>query len=298
MRTEKAGLHDLLDNPSSMKRRIIREIESDQKHYGDARRTLIEEAQKTVLEQKVADEPVTVIISQKGWLRARPGHAHDTAQLSFKAGDTLYGTFECRSVDQLLVFGSNGRVYSVPVSALPGARGDGVPVTSLIDLASGTHILHYFAGDASTMLLLASSGGMGFTASVGDMTGRMKAGKAFINFDEEGTLLPPCRISDNSSAIACLSEQGRVLVFGLAEIKHLASGGKGVILMDLEPKEKLCAAEVITQKGVTVVGIGRGAKPQEVSLSGTQLVAHINKRARKGKALESKIKAQGLRSNT
>jgi topoisomerase-4 subunit A len=246
----------------------------------------------------VTDEPVTVIISQKGWLRTRPGHAHDSAQWSFKAGDTLYGAFECRSIDPLLVFGSNGRVYSIPVSALPGARGDGVPVTSLIDLASGSQILHYFAGDSATLLLLASHDGMGFTASIGDMTGRMKAGKAFVNFDSDGALLPPCPITDTSSAIACLSEQGRLLVFGLAEIKHLASGGKGVILMELENNEKLRTAQVISQKGVTVIGIGRGGKPQEVSLSTTQLAPHINKRARKGKALESKIKAQGLRPNS
>ena len=297
LRSEKAGLHDLLDNPSSMKRRIIKEIEADQKLFGDARRTLIEEAQRAAVEQKVSDEPVTVIISQKGWLRARPGHAHDSAQWSFKAGDALYGTFECRSVDQLLVFGSNGRVYSVAVAALPGARGDGVPVTSLIDLAAGTQILHYYAGSIATSLLLASSAGLGFIATVNDMTGRMKAGKAFINLDDHDHLLPPCPVTAASSAIACLSEQGRLLVFGLAEIKHLSNGGKGVILMELDSNEKLIAAQTISQKGVTVSGTGRAAKPQEVSLSATQLAPHINKRARKGKPLEAKLKPLALRAN-
>lgn len=297
LRNEKTSLQNLLDDPSAMKKCIIKEIEADAKQYGDARRTVIEEAQRASIEQKVIDEPVTVVISEKGWVRARTGHEHDPAQFTFKAGDNLYGTFECRTVDQLLVFGSNGRVYSVPVSALPGARGDGVPVTTLIDLASGSRILHYFAGKAETSLLLASTAGYGFTAKLGDMVGRMKAGKAFMTLEDGDEPLAPTSIADDASAIACLSEKGRLLVFGLAEIKQLSSGGRGVILMELEPKEKLIATTAISQKGVKVSGIGRAAKPQEVSLSASGLALHIGKRARKGKLLESKIKANHLSKN-
>ncbi len=294
LRNEKTALQNLLDDPAAMKKCIIKEIETDAKQYGDARRTVIEEAQRAAIEQKVIDEPVTVVISEKGWVRARTGHEHDPAQFSFKAGDSLYGTFECRTVDQMLVFGSNGRVYSVPVSALPGARGDGVPVTTLIDLAAGTRILHYYAGKADTALLLASSAGYGFTAKLGDMVGRMKAGKAFMTLEEGDLPLAPSVIQDDASAIACLSENGRLLVFGLSEIKQLSSGGRGVILMELEAKEKLLRALAISQKGVKVAGIGRAAKAQEVSLSASGLALHIAKRARKGKPLESKIKALSL----
>ncbi|MFZ6801508.1 DNA topoisomerase IV subunit A [Undibacterium sp. Di24W] len=297
LRNEKTSLQNLLDDPSAMKKCIIKEIEADAKQFGDARRTVIEEAQRASIEQKVIDEPVTVVISEKGWVRARTGHEHDPAQFTFKAGDSLYGTFECRTVDQLLVFGSNGRVYSVPVSALPGARGDGVPVTTLIDLASGSRILHYFAGKADTSLLLASTAGYGFTAKLGDMVGRMKAGKAFMTLEDGDEPLAPTAVTDDASAIACLSEKGRLLVFGLTEIKQLSSGGRGVILIELEPKEKLIAATAISQKGVKVSGIGRAAKPQEVSLSASGLAIHIGKRARKGKALESKIKATHLTKN-
>ena len=297
LRNEKTNLQNLLDDPSAMKKCIIKEIEADAKQYGDARRTLIEEAQKASVETKVIDEPVTVVVSEKGWVRARTGHEHDPAQFSFKAGDSLYGTFECRTVDNLLVFGSNGRVYSVPVSALPGARGDGVPVTTLIDLAAGTRILHYFAGKAETPLLLASTAGYGFTAKLGDMVGRMKAGKAFMTLDDGDEPLAPTAVAEDASAIACLSEKGRLLVFGLNEIKQLSSGGRGVILMELEAKEKLLAAQAISQKGVKVSGIGRAAKAQEVVLSASSLAVHIGKRARKGKALESKIKAQSLTKN-
>jgi topoisomerase-4 subunit A len=294
LRNEKTSLHDLLDNPASMKKLVIKEIETDAKQYGDARRTLIEEAERASVEQKVIDEPVTVVISQKGWVRARTGHGHDPAQFTFKAGDGLYGTYECRTVDTLLAFGSNGRIYSVAVSALPGARGDGVPVTTLIELASGTRLLHYFAGPAETPLLLASTAGYGFTAKAADMVSRVKAGKAFITLDEGDEPLAPRTIGSAASAIACLSEKGRLLVFGFDEIKTLSGGGRGVILMELEKNEKLLAAQPISQKGVIVSGTGRGGKAQEVALSASALALHIGKRARKGKALEAKIKAAGL----
>jgi topoisomerase-4 subunit A len=290
LRKEKTTLHDLLDNPASMKKLIIKEIEADGKQFGDARRTLIEAAERAVAEQKIIDEPVTVIVSQKGWVRARTGHEHDAGQFTFKAGDGLYAAFECRTVDSLLAFGSNGRVYTVPVAALPGARGDGVPVTTLVDLAAGTRILHYFAGSADTSLLLASTAGYGFTARAGDMLSRIKAGKAFMTLDEGDEPLAPRPLFDGVGAIACLSEKGRLLVFGLDEIKQLSGGGRGVILMELDKNEKLIAAQPISQRGVIVSGTGRGGKPQELALSASGLTGHIGKRARKGKSLESRIK--------
>ena len=294
LRDEKKGLQDLLENPASLKRLIIKEIEADQKQFGDARRTLIQAAEKAVVETKVIDEPVTVIVSQKGWIRARSGHAQDAAQFTFKAGDAMYGAFECRTVDNLLVFGSNGRIYSVSVASLPNARGDGIPITTLIDLANGSSILHYFAASAEVTLLLASSGGYGFTAKVGDMLSRVKAGKAYITLDEGDQSLPPRPITSNASAIACLSEKGRLLVFGLEECKMLTNGGRGVILMELENAEKLLAAQPISQRGVIVSGMGRGGKAQDVSLSASGLMPHIGKRARKGKLLESKLKPMTL----
>jgi len=294
LRNEKSTLQDLLENPSSMKRLVIKEIEADEKQFGDDRRTVIEEAEKAVVEQKIIDEPVTVIISQKGWVRARSGHGHDATQFTFKAGDGLYGAFECRTVDNLLGFGSNGRIYTVGVNSLPNARGDGVPITTLVDLGSGNSLLHYFAGPVDTPMLLASDAGYGFTAKLGDMLSRVKGGKAFITLDDGDLPLAPRPMPAGASAIACLSGQGRLLVFGLDEIKTLSSGGRGVILMELEKNEKLLAAQAITQKGVLVSGTGRGGKAQEVSLSAVALGLHIGKRARKGKALESKLKATAL----
>jgi topoisomerase-4 subunit A len=295
LRKERVVLQDLLDQPASMKKLLVKEIEGDAKQYGDARRTLIEEAERAVAEQKLIDEPVTVVISQKGWVRSRQGYGHDAQQFSFKSGDALYAAFECRTVDTLLAFGSNGRVYSVAVAQLPGARGDGVPVTTLVELEPGTRLLHYFAGAANTPLLLASTAAYGFSAKAGDMVSRQKGGKSFMTMDEGDEPLMPRVIAANASAVACLSERGRLLVFGLADIKTQSAGGRGVTLMELDDKERLLAAEPITQKGVRVIGTGqRSGKAQESNLSGADLTHHIGKRARKGKLLASRMKATQL----
>jgi topoisomerase-4 subunit A len=161
-------------------------------------------------------------------------------------------------------------------------------------LASGSRILHYYAGPGDASLLMASTAGYGFTAKAGDMVSRIKGGKAFMSLDDGDEPLNPRPLVDKASAIACLSAQGKLLVFGLDEIKNLSGGGRGVILMDLEKNEKLLAALPITQRGVVVHGTGRGGKPQEVALSASGLANHIGKRARKGKALESKLKPVGL----
>ncbi|MEY3978822.1 MAG: topoisomerase subunit [Pseudomonadota bacterium] len=295
LRKERVVLQDLLDQPASMKKLLVKEIEGDAKQYGDARRTLIEEAERAVAEQKLIDDPVTVVISQKGWVRSRQGHGHDAQQFGFKSGDVMYAAFECRTVDTLLAFGSNGRVYSVAVAQLPGARGDGVPVTTLVELEPGTRLLHYFAGAANTPLLLSSTAAYGFSAKAGDMVSRQKGGKSFMTMDEGDEPLMPRVIAANASAVACLSERGRLLVFGLTDIKQQSAGGRGVTLMELDDKERLLAAEPISQKGVRVIGTGqRSGKAQETNLSGADLAHHIGKRARKGKLLASRMKASRL----
>lgn len=294
LRGERETLEDLLNNPASMKKLVIREIEADAKQYGDARRTLIEEAEKAIVEQRVIDEPVTVIVSQKGWVRARTGHGHDAMQFTFKTGDALYGAFECRTTEHLLAFGSNGRVYSVPVNALPNARGDGVPVTSLVELSPGTHLTHYYSGQLDTRLLITSTAGQGFIARASDMISRNKAGKAFFTLDDNVLPLLPTQVPDNASAIACLSEHGRLLVFGLDEIKVLASGGRGVNLIDLDDNEKMITAQAISEQGLRIMATGRTGKQQETTLTARDLGDYIGKRARKGKKLDARQKAYAL----
>jgi topoisomerase IV subunit A len=295
LRSEKAKLEELLNSDASMKRLLIKEIEADAKQYGDDRRTLIQAEKRAIFEVRVVDEPVTVVVSQKGWVRALKGHGLDPASFQFKAGDSLYAAFLARTPDVLIAWGSNGRVYSVPVAVLPGGRGDGVPVTSLIELESGSHLLHYFAAAADQALVLASSNGFGFIAKLGDMVSRVKAGKSFMTIDEGAAPLAPMPIVPNATHVACLSSNGRLLVFGIDEMKTLSGGGRGVILLALDPKETLRQALAIDARGVILIGTGRGGKPRDEKLAGVGLEAHVGKRARKGKAPESTIKVTDLR---
>jgi len=302
LRTEQGKLEDILGNPASLRRLMVREIEADAKQFADPRRTLIQEEKRTVAVTRVIDEPVTVVVSQKGWVRARTGHGHDPAGFAFKAGDELYGTFECRTVDTLLVFGSNGRVYSVAVSALPGARGDGQPITTLIELETGTQPVHFLAGPAQALLLLSSSAGYGFLATVENMTGRLKAGKAFITCGAGETVCRPSPVSGflaraqagsgtsvqdipAATHVACASTGGRFLTFEISELKPLANGGRGLMLIDLESKDTLAGAAAYT-RSVRIEGVGRGGKAREETLEIRSLNNARAARARKGKAAD------------
>jgi len=299
LRGEKAKLEDLLANPASMKRQMIKEIESDAKQFGDARRTLIQEEKKAAIEIRVVDEPVTVVVSDMGWVRARSGHGHDPAQFTFKQGDGLYGPFECRTVDTLVALGSNGRAYSVPVAGLPNARGDGVPLTTLIELESGSRLAHTLAGPVDQPLLIATRAGYGFVCRLEHLVSRVRGGKSFLTLDAEVPDDAPLRPMPVDVAtqdrIACLSGNGRLLVFPSSEIKFL-TGGRGNILQELEDREFLLAAVPIGKKGVVVNGTGRGGKEASVTLAGVALEAHAGKRARKGRVLQQKLKPVGLRA--
>lgn len=294
LRDDKAKLEELLASETALKRLMIKEIEADAKQYGDDRRTLIQAERRAVLETRVVDEPVTVIVSQKGWVRIQKGHGLDASQFTFKAGDALYGAFPARTPDTLVAWGSNGRVYSVSVAALPGGRGDGVPVTTLIELESGTHLMHYYAASADQALLLSSSAGFGFIAKVGDMVSRVKAGKAFMTLDDGALPLAPMPMWGGATRVACLSDDGRLLAFGLDEMKTLSGGGRGVTLIALEGKEQLTQATPIGAAGVVLVGT-RSGKPAETTLSGVALEPHLGKRARKGRKPEGRLKVESLR---
>ena len=295
LKNEKKELEFLLGDEGAMKKLVIKEIEADAKQFGDNRRTLIEEAGKSVITQTVVDEPVTVIFSEKGWVRARSGHGHDATLFTFKEGDGLYGAFECRTVDHVLLFGSNGRVYSVGVGALPGARGDGVPVTTLIDLEAGTRILHMLAGPGDQAVLVAATNGYGFACKVTDMLSRTKGGKAFIRMDASHEPVRPALIAPDHLRVAVMGSGQRLLVFKLNEVSVLAGGGRGVILQELDLKEKLLAVSVFGTAGLMVEGAGRGGKEFNVPLEPRALKPYEAKRARKGKLLVEKIKAAGLR---
>ena len=301
LRDEEKKLRDIIDNPSVLRRQMIKEIEADAKQFGDERRTLILEEKKAVAEIKVVDEPVTVVVSQKGWVRTQKGWASERAaaaggapEYSFKSGDTLYAAFECRSVDVLIVFGSNGRVYSVPVSSLPGGRGDGQPVTTLIELESGTQLAHFFAGPPAASLLLSGSGGYGFLAQVEHMVSRHKAGKSFVNLADNETLCRPSQVGGSiveglplpeATHVACASTGGRILTFEIGELKLQPKGGRGLMLIDLENKDTLAGAAAYI-RSVRIEGVGRGGKDRDETLEIRSLNNARAARARKGKAAD------------
>jgi topoisomerase-4 subunit A len=290
LRAERESLEALLASPAAMRRQVVREIETDAKQYGDARRTLIEAAERTTVELRVAEEPVTVIVSEKGWVRARQGHGHDAAQFGYKAGDGPYGAFEVMTTDQLFAIATNGRVYSVPVSQLPSARGDGAPITSFVDLEPGSRIDHAFAAPSGTGVLFATRRGNGLLCQAADLVGRTRQGKSFVTVEAGDEPQRPALFTPGMSRVLCVSAEGKALVFGLGDVKVLRNGGRGVILMGLDPKDTLRQAIVFGEAGVRVRGAGRGGKAVDRVFGATALEAWAGARARKGRFLEPRVK--------
>jgi topoisomerase-4 subunit A len=180
------------------------------------------------------------------------------------------------------------------VAGLPGGRGDGQPITALIDLESGTQPAHYIAGGAGQLLLLSGSGGFGLLARLSDLATRQRGGKAFLTLEAGESLLAPAVVPGGvdpaSLKVACLTQRGRLLAFGLDELKLQGNGGRGLTLMDLEPEDGLLGVTVFRQS-LLLIGTGRGGRAKEEPLRGAALASHAGRRARKGRAIEASIKA-------
>jgi len=288
LRQERGQLNRLLASRSEMTKLILKEVSDDAKQYGDARRTLIEAvAPVAASEIAVPDEPVTLILSQNGWVRTRQGHGIDQATITYKTGDFPLLVAETRTVWPLVLLDNNGRAYSVRVSDLPGGRGDGAPIATLIEPQDSGRVVHALTDAAESQYLFANSGGYGFIAQLSDLVSRNKSGKTFMTLEKGEKLLAPARIVGN--AIAALSQKGRLLVFALSEMKTLAKG-RGVIVMDLDKGEELLAVAVNDGTAVRVIGTGRGGKPGEQQIAGAELQKHRMHRARKGCLIGSKIR--------
>lgn len=285
---EQTSLERLLKSKAAFKRLLIKEIETDTKQFVDERRTLIQEAERAVLESRVVDEPITIIMSQQGWLRRRQGHGHDSQQINFKSGDGYYDARECRSTDELIALGDDGRVYTVPAADLPSARGDGQPITALAEINSGTTISHMVAGAPQQKVLLGAQSGYGFITQLKDMSTRQRAGKQFIRVADKDALLKPCYIDPTHTLLALFSAKGRFLVIELSELRELSSGGRGTKLMDLDENDTLSQWATSTEAGFVVSGINR-RRQIDWELKGSLLDNYKGRRARKGKELERKI---------
>jgi len=292
--TEEAhSLERTIRSDKLLRNLVAKETREASRLYGDARRTLVEEAKKASVEPQIVNEPVTVVISKKGFIRSRTGHGHDATLMSYKLGDSFGVAFECETEDTLIVFGDSGRVYSIAVSSLPSARGDGVPVTSFIDLEPSTEIVGYACGAADTKLVLATDTGFGLMCALKDLVARVRAGKAFMRVDVGAKMLQPRQIAAGEDRLACLSSEERLLVFPLDELRVLADGGKGVTLMELNPGERLLDTLVCGADGCVVQGIGR-LKGREKTLVRSDWERHQGHRSRKGKSLEIRFIATNL----
>lgn len=297
LRTEKSELEALLGDEGKLKRLVIKEIRADATKYGDARRTLVEEAARAGITQTVLDEAVTVIVSEKGWVRCRSGHGVDLANLAFKDGDRLAAAFECRSVDALVALTDGGRALTVAVSTLPDGRGNGSPLASLVELPSGAKIVQVLAGKAERRVLLATSDGYGFLCRLGDMTATKRAGKQFMSVDEGARLLPPLLFDGAEGLhVATLSSGGKLLLFPIDQMKELSGGGRGNVLMGLDEGETL-AAVCVAHTSLTLLCNTRGGKPVETSVAPRDWEQWLGKRARKGKPAPGRSQANGLRGS-
>ncbi len=289
LREERDGLQHLLDSRPAMTRLILKEIDADAKKYGDDRRTLIEAvAPVAPAEISVPDEPVTVIVSKNGWVRSRQGHGIDASAIGYKAGDFPFAVIETRTTWPLIVLDTQGRAYTVRVSELPGGRGDGVPITTLVEFQNGGKLAQVLSDAPETNWLFANSGGYGFLCSLADAMSRQRAGKAFMTLEKGERVLPPARALGGK--IVAVSGNGRILVFARSEMK-VQAGGRGVIVMGLDADEPLVGVAVPAEDAVLrVEGIGRGNKPAAVELKPGQLETLVHRRARKGAPLPIKLK--------
>ena len=287
LREEAGSLKTLLGDENEKRKLIIKEIQADAKQFGDARRTLVAAAERATLTQTTADEPITLILSQQGWLRARAGHGVDVAQIAFKEGDALQQVLETRTVQPVVVWDTHGRSYTLDAAEIPKGRGDGVPIGSLIELPSQASVVALLAGAADDDYLLSGCHVYGFIAKLEDLFTRQKAGKAVLTLDDNETALPPVRIANDwliapDSRIVLASANKRLLAFPVSEMKIMAKG-RGLQLIKLSDGDTLALASALTSEHYTLHIIGkRGAIHQE-----TLRIADIaGKRAGKGKLLD------------
>ena len=292
LREEQGNLNTLLDSRAELTKLVLKEIAEDAKKFGDDRRTLLETvAPISVAEVAVPDEPVTVIVSRNGWVRTRQGHGIVPDTISYKAGDFGWVVAESRTIWPLVLIDTNGRAYSVKVSDLPGGRGDGVPLATLIDLQDGGKIAQAITGDPESKFLFAGSGGYGFVAKLGDLVGRNKAGKSFITLDKGEKPLTPAPVK--GATLNAISAEGRLLLFPLADMPEMAKG-RGNKILDLDAKDELAAVCVNFGNSLTIEGTGRGGKPASSVIEGRDLEAYRGQRARKGQLATIKLKPSGL----
>ena len=268
LREEEGYLKNLLADEGAKKKLIIKEMQADAKQFGDPRRTLVAEAERAALTHTTADEPVTLILSRQGWIRSRAGHGLDLSATAFKEGDELQQTLETRTVDPVVVLDTLGRSYTIDPAEIPGGRGDGVPLASLLELQPGASVLAMLAGQPQEHYLLAGSGGYGFIVKLGDLVGRVKAGKEVVKLEAGETLLMPQPVRQSAlinpdCRLVLASTEKHLLAFPIGELKVMAKG-RGLQLMSLRGGDTLQLTALVSTPDFWVCSRGkRGAAHRE-----------------------------------
>jgi topoisomerase-4 subunit A len=290
LENERKGLKALLDDEKQLRSLVVSELKEDAKKFGDERRTLIKREERAQVERTVVEEPITVILSQKGWIRARTGHALDASQLSFKDGDSLQQTLECKTTDPVVVLASSGKSFTIDAADIPSGRGDGAHVNTLVNSGSAD-IVWMASGGLERPILMNSSAGLGFVCKVGDLVAKTRQGKDFMSVQEGVAVQKPCFVLEKY--IAALSSDARLLVFPLDEVPERPNGGVGVQLIALPEKISLSSITTSDGKSLVVSGIKRKNRAVE-TLDAKQLAEHMGKRAQRGKLCDVGFRADRL----
>ena len=252
---ERDNLEHLLANPAAMDKLIIKEIKADMDKYGDDRRSpLVERGEAQALKESdlTPAEPVTVILSEMGWVRAAKGHDIAVESLSFKGSDKYLTSAQGKSNQPVYFLDSTGRSYSLLANTLPSARGQGEPLTTKLNPPAGASFKMVVMGDSSQAVILATDASYGFVTTLGDLDAGNKNGKAVVTVPEGANLLKPLFVNDvDNDYLAIVSSEGRLLVFAVKDLPKL-SKGKGNKLITLDENESL-KAWIICQAGNKLV---------------------------------------------
>lgn len=242
---EQDDIEKTLNSSARLKKLIRQELLADMEKFGDKRKSPIvarKEAQAMKETEILPTEPVTVIVSSKGWVRSAKGHEIDPTSLSYKAGDEFLIAATGRSNQTAVFFDSTGRAYSLPAHTLPSARGQGEPLTGKLNPPPGAEFLGVMLGDAEQLYVLASDAGYGFIVKLDDLFGKNRAGKAALSLPKGSRSLTPKIVSNiEKEFLAIVSNTGHLLIFPLNELPQLAKG-KGNKMMSI-PSAKVASRE-------------------------------------------------------
>jgi topoisomerase-4 subunit A len=297
---ERNWLDRVLRSKKRLKSLVRDELTADAEEYGDPRRSPIMQREAArALDQNalVPAEPVTVILSRKGWIRAAKGHDVDPAQLNFKSGDGLQSFARGKTNDTLLCIDSGGRTYALTPHGLPSARSFGEPVSSMTNPGAGALFRGLMMGVGDTEYLLCTDAGYGFVARLGDITSRNKSGKATLNAGAGVDVLVPRRVYDfDDDWVAVVTSTGRLLIFTVGELNRL-SRGKGVKLINIPAARFTAGEEAVI--GVAVFREGDHLRvysgKRYLNLKPSDFDNYVGQRAQRGKFLPRGFRqAQGI----